>query len=346
MSVMYKEEITENLPTISIVIPTYNCAGVLKNTLESLDTQDYPKDRIERIIVDGGSTDDTRNIAQSHGFRIVDNPVRSNLYGLPLGFNAAMGDLVLHIDDDNVLDVHDWLRKMVEPFQDNDVVAAEPLFYTASREENVITRYVSLLGADDPLVVYAGFHDKYSALTNTWTGVPHHDEEYEHYFTVTFPKSTWIPSLACNAFLARRTSLQQAVKTPWLHMDGAVRMLRQPGSKWAKVRVGIINHHAPGVIAFWQKKSRRMRTRSKEASSFEYRYPLSWSAIVYIVVRSFLVLPLVVDTVRGMRRRKDVAWLLHPILTTGTIVTYILTYLYLRLNTKAPRPTPLRVQEL
>lgn len=333
------------LPTVSIVIPTYNCAGVLEKTLVSLNEQDYPRNLTERIVVDGGSTDETLNIARSHGFRIIDNPARSNLYGLPLGFNAATSDLILHIDDDNVLDRRDWLRKMVEPFQDPHVVAAEPLFYTSPKGENIITRYVSLLGADDPLIVYAGFHERYSTLTDTWTGVPHKDEDHENHLTVTFLDMSRIPSLACNAFLARREALQKAVKTPWLHIDGAARMLKQKGSKWAKVRVGIINYHAPGIIGFWQKKSRRMKTRSQEARSFEYRYPLSRNELTYIIARSLLVLPLIADAARGMIRRPDPAWLLHPILTVGTIATYGLTYVHLRLKGEAPRPTPLRVPD-
>lgn len=330
------------LPKVSIVFPTYNCAPLLQETLKSLDALDYPRSLQERLIVDGGSTDGTRELASAHGFRIIENPRRSNLYGLPLAFAAATGDLILHLDDDNVPDRPDWLTRMVEPFRDPAVVAAEPLFYVASSADDLVTRYVSVLGADDPLVVYAGFHDKLSGLTGTWTGVPHAAEDRGNYLVVRFQSADVLPTLACNAFLARREALVAATKTPWLHIDGARRMLRTGNWAWAKVKVGIVNHHAAGMGSFFVKKFRRLRTRSREAGSFEYQYPLTRVALLRIVARCLLVFPLCADAVRGYRRRPDPAWALHPLFTLGTMLTYLLGYLRLR-AAKAPEPVPLRV---
>lgn len=330
------------LPTISIVIPTYNCAALLPRTLASLTKQDYPPQLIEKILVDGGSTDNTRQLAQQHGFRIVENPARSNLYGLPLGFTAATGKLILQLDDDNVLNRPDWLQKMVEPFSDPAIVAAEPLFYTTAPDSNIITRYISLLGADDPLIVYAGYHDRFSQLTNSWTGVPHTAEDRGNYLSITFSDINRLPTLACNAFLCRREALLEVSQTPWLHIDGAARLLKTPHRKWAKVKVGIINHHAPGIIAFFIKKSRRLKTRSREAAHFEYRYPTSRAQIAGIILRSGAIVPLILDAARGYRRRPDAAWLLHPVLTLGTIGTYGWTYFQLKIS-KTNQPALLSI---
>ena len=51
------------LPTVSVVIPTYNRKGMLRETLNSLAQQTYPTDRFEIIVVDDGSTDGTDQIA-------------------------------------------------------------------------------------------------------------------------------------------------------------------------------------------------------------------------------------------------------------------------------------------
>ena len=332
----------QSLPTVSVVMPTYNCAPLLIETLRALDTLDYPRSLQERLIVDGGSTDGTRERASAHGFRIIENPQRSNLYGLPLAFAAATGDLILHLDDDNVPDRPDWLSRMVEPFRDPAVVAAEPFFYVASRGDDLVTRYVSVLGADDPLIVYAGFHDKLSALTGTWTGVPHTAEDYGDYLVVRFASPDLIPTLACNAFLARREALVAATKIPWLHIDGARRMLQGGDRAWAKVRVGIVNHHAESVPEFFVKKFRRLRTRSREAVNFEYQYPISRSRLFRIVARCVLVVPLVRDAIRGYRRRPDPVWALHPMFTLGTLLTYVLGTLRL-LGRGASRPLPVCV---
>lgn len=332
-----------SLPRISIVIPTYNCAALLPATFQALQQQNYPQDLIEKIIVDGGSTDATLDVAKQYGWRIIHNPARSNLYGLPLGFAAASGELILHIDDDNVLDRPDWLRQMVEPFSDPTIVAAEPLYYRSDAKEDEITRYVGLIGADDPLVVYAGFHDKWSMLTNSWTGVPHSSDDRGGYMAVSFTDAANIPSLACNGFMARRSALLPAVQTPWLHMDGAIRMLKAgPDRRWAKVKVGIVNHHATGVYNFFMKKWRRMQTRSREAASFEYQYQLTFSDLAKITVRCVAVVPLVIDASRGFSRRPDPVWLLHPLLTLGTLIVYGVAYVKLRLTLVAA-PTPLKI---
>lgn len=326
-------------PKISIIIPTYNCAALLPATCKAIEQQSYPQELLEKIIVDGGSTDGTLAVAQQYGWQVVDNPARSNLYGLPLGFAAAAGDLILHLDDDNVLDRPDWLRQMVAPFSDPTIVAAEPLFYSSPAKEDEITRYVGLIGADDPLVVYAGFHDKWSTLTNSWTGVPHLLEDRAGYLAVLFTDANNIPSLACNAFMARRSALLPAVQTPWLHMDGARRMVKAGSDRrWAKVKVGIVNHHAAGIHNFFVKKWRRMQTRSREAASFEYQYPLTATDLVKICLRCVFVAPLVLDAMRGFSRRPDPVWLLHPFLTIGTLVTYGLVYLRLQLSAGAAKP--------
>jgi len=49
-----------NTPTVSVVIPTYNCGARLERALDSVAAQSYASDRIEIIVVDDGSTDDTR----------------------------------------------------------------------------------------------------------------------------------------------------------------------------------------------------------------------------------------------------------------------------------------------
>lgn len=66
----------ENRPWFSIVIATYNSSRFLRKIKDSLDSQESPvgAGSIEILAVDGGSTDNTRDLAQSLGFRLIDNP--------------------------------------------------------------------------------------------------------------------------------------------------------------------------------------------------------------------------------------------------------------------------------
>src|SRR3989304_4834253 len=54
-------------PTVSILIPTLNASSVLGNCLESIKKQNYPAEKIEIIVADGGSSDGTVEIAKKYG---------------------------------------------------------------------------------------------------------------------------------------------------------------------------------------------------------------------------------------------------------------------------------------
>ena len=50
---------SEYMPKITVVIPAYNIETLLEKCVISVAEQDYPKDKLEVIIVDDGSTDST-----------------------------------------------------------------------------------------------------------------------------------------------------------------------------------------------------------------------------------------------------------------------------------------------
>ena len=64
-------------PTITIVIPTLNSQQVLYTCLKSVIEQNYPKTKLEIIVVDGGSVDDTLSIAQKFNVKMINNPLRT-----------------------------------------------------------------------------------------------------------------------------------------------------------------------------------------------------------------------------------------------------------------------------
>ena len=66
-------------PLVSVIIPCRNEELFIKNCLESIINNDYPKDKLEVLIVDGMSDDGTRKIVNQHSIknvfiRLLDNP--------------------------------------------------------------------------------------------------------------------------------------------------------------------------------------------------------------------------------------------------------------------------------
>lgn len=90
------------LPLVSIVTPTLNQGKTILETIESVATQTYP--RIEHIVVDGGSTDETLAILKSFpGVRWVSEKDRGQADAINKGLRMAQGEIVAYLNSDDLL---------------------------------------------------------------------------------------------------------------------------------------------------------------------------------------------------------------------------------------------------
>ena len=90
--------------TVSIIVPCYNAAPFLSETLDSTVRQTRPP--LEVIVVDDGSTDDSAAIAASYGppVRVLRQPNQGESVARNLGLAVARGEYVVFLDADDVLD--------------------------------------------------------------------------------------------------------------------------------------------------------------------------------------------------------------------------------------------------
>jgi len=80
---------------VSIIIPCRNEERFIGKCIESLINQDYPKDKLEIIIVDGMSKDKTRKIVQKYSkkypfIKLMDNPRKKTVFALNIGIKTAL----------------------------------------------------------------------------------------------------------------------------------------------------------------------------------------------------------------------------------------------------------------
>lgn len=105
----------------SIVIRTYNEAKWLPEALDAVRNQDLDGLEMEVVLVDSGSEDNTREIATDHGCRIVEIKKSDFTFGrsLNVGCDAAEGRNLIFISGHCIPDRQDWLRKLIEPLDQN-----------------------------------------------------------------------------------------------------------------------------------------------------------------------------------------------------------------------------------
>ena len=101
-------------PRVSVVVCSYNGATTIRETLAHLEQLVYPN--FEVIVVNDGSTDGTREIAESYDVRLINTKNRGLSAARNTGLAAARGSIVAYIDDDAYPDP-DWLSFLVAAFE-------------------------------------------------------------------------------------------------------------------------------------------------------------------------------------------------------------------------------------
>lgn len=110
-------------PMVSIIIPVRNDAELLKNCLKSISEIDYPKDRLEVIIADGMSTDQSAEVAKAYGALVIENKKRTVSPGRNIAFEHSSGEIIAFTDADCIVDKN-WIRNSLKYFEgDHNKVA-------------------------------------------------------------------------------------------------------------------------------------------------------------------------------------------------------------------------------
>jgi len=94
---------TCNKNFVSIIIPCRNEEKYINTVLEEILSQDFPKDYLEVLVIDGRSEDNTRNIIRDYVkkypiFKLVDNQKKTVPFALNLGIKKSKGDYILRMD--------------------------------------------------------------------------------------------------------------------------------------------------------------------------------------------------------------------------------------------------------
>lgn len=155
----------EGLPSVSILIPARNEKIVIKKTLERICSLDYPKGKIEVLVIDDGSTDKTGAIVKKMSekdkrIKLVQLPVaeigRGKAHALNIGLKNAQYELIAIYDADNNPEPSSLKILVLNLLSDDKLGAVIGKFRTLNRGKNLLTRFINIETLSFQWILQAG----------------------------------------------------------------------------------------------------------------------------------------------------------------------------------------------
>jgi len=310
------------LPCVSIVIPTFNNERTIKECLESVFMQNYPRDRFEVILVDGGSTDRTLRIVKNYPVRILHNRNRieqGRNCGRDLGYRNARYELIAWLDADNIIVGDKWLRTMVAPFLNElDIFAVEPRPY-ARKDDIGIIRYLSYTtrGQDPFLCTY--FYDLDSLP-------PIKKDGYTVYRLM--PENS-VGVGCCNGLIIKKAFIDKVGGFDY-DIDVVYRIVSLGHAKIARADAYYIHKTVGSFYDFMKKRYRIIREYFffKDQRTFPWNAVLKEPGFLRYVLSSLLLFGPTSLGAKKYRVYRDKAWFYHPFASFVTVMIYALYVLF------------------
>jgi hyaluronan synthase len=133
-------------PSVTVIIPAYNEGQMVEKSIDSVAAARYPREKLELIVIDDGSRDDTwhyimraalRHPGLVKPLRFTEN--RGKRAALEEGFRQAGGEIAVTIDSDSVIE-RDTLLSIAGPFRNSRVGAVAGKVLVFNKQEGIIPR--------------------------------------------------------------------------------------------------------------------------------------------------------------------------------------------------------------
>jgi glycosyltransferase involved in cell wall biosynthesis len=216
------------LPTVSVIIPTYNRQAFLRETLDSLAQQSYPSDCFEVIVVDDGSTDGTKEIeAETFPFRLRYFWQRNqgDAAARNLGAERSEADILLFLDDDILVEA-EYLTYLVGEHEvhSNRIVVGTANVWSGETALSQIV-FAPLARLHEQAIIELAFTDIYSNSMGL---------RRDAYFRIGMMQALDFPgsSMWCDVDFAYRAhrlgfEFRRCTKAKYWHRDYAVHNLER-----------------------------------------------------------------------------------------------------------------------
>jgi cellulose synthase/poly-beta-1,6-N-acetylglucosamine synthase-like glycosyltransferase len=142
-----------DFPFVTILIPAHNEEKVIAYTVEAMLNLEYPKDKLDVLVINDGSTDATAEIVNKY----ASNDSRLRIYNVPkgeggkgksralnIGLKQTKADFVAVYDADNTPDPPALKYLMAQLLEDETLGAVLGKFRTVNKNRNLLTRFINI----------------------------------------------------------------------------------------------------------------------------------------------------------------------------------------------------------
>jgi glycosyltransferase involved in cell wall biosynthesis len=137
------------LPLVSILIPCRNERKYIGECLESILKQDYPKEKMEVLVIDGASEDGTREIIQDYSkkypfIRIINNQKKFTNFAWNLGIKESRGEILILVGAHGVYK-KDYVLRCVKYIEEYNADNVGGTIITLPRENTLVAKAIALV---------------------------------------------------------------------------------------------------------------------------------------------------------------------------------------------------------
>jgi glycosyltransferase involved in cell wall biosynthesis len=303
-------------PKVSFLIPTLNAEDRLPACLTSIRLQDYPKDKYEILIVDGGSTDSTLYIAKLFGARVINNPRKDAESGKSIGIEKSKGNVLALLDSDNVITKKDWLKKMTKPLIDNLELFGVESNYFSKGSENLFNKYTISIHIADPFARSLASKLK--------------ERKRKDYIEYTIPNKGAYP-LGANGFLWRKSIINKIgfFKPKFEESNFSFFATEAGYRKFARVPgYGIYHYHVGSIFDFIKK---RLKIGNKFLDR-KIERKRTWidavpkTRFLFSVIYCATFIGPTIESLKNIAITKRGEWILHPFMSFLSVCCYGVVY--------------------
>lgn len=328
-----REKITSSLsiPSFSIITPTFNSSSMMKAFFESIKKQNYPKEKISIIIIDGGSSDTTLAIAKKYKATILKNPYRLAEPGVFLGMEESHTDLKMVLAADNIFKDENAFQQIAKVFENKNIYAAFPK-HASEKNDNLFTKYHN--NFTDPFnhFIYGN-----AANARTYHKIYRIIEDNDNYRIFDFNSHEIKPVLAFAQGFTIRGSYSRNKKYMYDDFMPVLELIKEKRQIAYLFSIPLY-HKTTRDIAHFIKKQRWATQNALSQANYGISYRsknLSTSQRLKIYIWPIYAFSAVLPIVRaviGVVEDKKSIWLFHPVVCFLSAYASLTQIIYYNIN--------------